>query len=270
MSENKKNNKLLIFISFLMMAIVMINMGFEFYLKNNTSIKMQDQIEELRPPIYNITYVRDKNCRDCFAIEAFGGVIRENNEEAEINETFVEYDSEEGKSLIAKHNITKVPSYIIEGDIKKDERLLNLFKKLGDVSDEIFVVRKARPIYYDLNTKEHIGRFNVTYINAPDCTECQDVSAHKIVLENLQFIPYKERLIDYRTEEGKELIEKHKITKVPTIVLEGDLGRIEGFDFIWEKVGTIEDKNYVFRDVESMGDYYDLVDKELKKGRELP
>lgn len=261
---NNEKNSLFPFILFMMMLIVVINLGFEFYLKNKVAQNLEIAIKEKQPPVYNLFYIKDKSCKDCFPIEIFGKKINDGVSQVTINENFVDSDSDKGNELINKYKIDKLPSLVITGDIKKNNDIYQFLDKTGDVTDEDYVLRVIQPVYYDIKQDEYIGRFSVHYISTPDCEECYDVSLHKSALEGLLLIPNKEKLIDYRSEEAQELIKKHNITKVPTIVLQGTLGKINKFNQIWENYGTIEDDVYIFREMEEMGKYYDLVEKKVK------
>ncbi len=61
------------------------------------------------------------------------------------------------------------------------------------------------------------------------------------------------------------MIAKYSVEKVPTVILGGDLEIYEGFDAVWEQVGTIEeDGSYVFRELDVLGQqivYKDLGDE---------
>ena len=59
--------------------------------------------------------------------------------------------------------------------------------------------------------------------------------------------------------QGKSLIDKYKIEKVPTIILTGDVETYISLTQVWKQVGSVEtDGTYVFRSVEQMGKYRDL------------
>ena len=75
----------------------------------------------------------------------------------------------------------------------------------------------------------------------------------------------KENKVDISSAEGKALVEKYAIKKVPTVVISGDLREYEGFDTVWGQVGSIEeDGTYVFRQLEVLSQ--NIVYKDLTTG----
>ena len=91
------------------------------------------------------------------------------------------------------------------------------------------------------------------------CSDCYDVSIHKSALERFGVYLSEEETVDYLSGAGKNLVSKYNIKKIPTIILSKNANVYESLNQAWEQVGTIEtDGTYVFRDVESMGNYNDL------------
>ena len=129
-------------------------------------------------------------------------------------------------------------------------------------SDGTLVFRSPYPPYFDLDSKKIIGGVSVTELVDATCTDCYNVSMHQGLLKTKFAMRLTEiSTFDVSSEDGKALISKYKITKVPTIVISNDALAYPNFDQIWEQVGSIEsDGSLVFRAVEQItsGSYTDL------------
>ncbi len=111
----------------------------------------------------------------------------------------------------------------------------------------------------DITEKKVKGLVTLTLLDDKSCTECYNVSLHKLVLDRFNMYIEDERMVDITDSEGKYLINKYSITQVPTIILSGEVSEYTALTNIWDQVGTVEeDGSYVFRKLEVMGTYKDL------------
>jgi hypothetical protein len=169
-----------------------------------------------------------------------------------------------GNALVKKYQITKVPTVVVEL-VGKDAPDVNAFfnTSLGTVIDNKFVLGKILAPYYDLTDKKLKGLVKVTYLSDKTCAECYDVAKHEIALKNLG-ISVKGEKIDVDSAKGKELIAKYNITKVPTVLISGEVSEYQVFAQAWADVGIVtDDGTYIFTNVNLMGDSY----KDLKTGQ---
>jgi hypothetical protein len=105
------------------------------------------------------------------------------------------------------------------------------------------------------------------------CEECYDVEQHRDIMM-MAFGVYinEEEMIDISSAEGKELLEKYDITKVPTILMSEEAGKYQTIQLVWDQLGTIEeDGTYVFRGFEMTQDlmYKDLETNQLVNTSQL-
>jgi len=181
--------------------------------------------------------------------------------------TTVDYSSPEGKALVDLYTITQLPSSILSRDLNTyPQELVQNFLLLGSfASDGKYVLRKASPIFFDLTSQKEVGWVNLTNLTDSSCSSCYDVSTHKPIIEQQFGVKIKEeKAIDINSSEGKALLADYNITKVPTILLTGDMQVYDAFNQAWSSVGSIEaDDTYIFRQVESMGTYFDLDQNKL-------
>lgn len=223
------------------------------------------QAEELaRPADIDIIVLKDLSCMDCFDVQPMVQAIKKENVKVN-SETTLDIASPGGLDLINKYNIDKAPTFIITGEIEKNISLKNLWPKIGEVQDNTFVFRQAVAPYTEISTGEVRGRAKLIMLVDIDCTDCYDIIQHEIILSQFGFPVQNQEIVDSLSNQGRELINKHKITMLPTIILTGDIDAYPSLKSIWAQVGTIEqDGTYVFRQgTRQMGAYRDLSTGEI-------
>ena len=91
------------------------------------------------------------------------------------------------------------------------------------------------------------------------CDDCYDISLHDTALTNLGLSPKSAATFDVSSDQGKSLVQEYNITKVPTILMSGDLSEYQGLQQVWSLVGEVsDDGTYIFTGLEEMGTYKDL------------
>lgn len=216
-------------------------------------------------PVY-ITVIKDSVCNDCQGADYLVTALANNAALLEIeiaNVDSVYSTDEKGVELIQKYSITRVPTLIITGKLSEDSKLVSSWVNFGTrESDGTLVFRSPYPPYLDLDSKEIVGGVSIIELVDATCADCYNVSLHQDLLKT----KFAMRLsgvttFDISSENGKALISKYKITKVPTVILSNAASAYPNFDEIWLQVGSIEsDGSLVFRAVEQItsGSYKDL------------
>lgn len=205
--------------------------------------------------------------KDCWDVNLFLDALKQKG--VKIQEQRTAYVSSwlpfaSGNALVKKYQVTKVPTVIVElvGQGAPD---VNTFfnSSLGTIVDNKFALGKILAPYYDLAEKKLKGVVKVTYLTDKTCTECYDIAKHETALKNLG-ISAKGKRVDVSSDEGKELIAKYNITKVPTVLISGEVNEYQVFVQAWADVGIVtDDGTYIFTNVNLMGDSY----KDLKTGQ---
>jgi len=125
-------------------------------------------LTEIAPPYWDLNEKRvkglvsmtslvDNDCGECYKIsdlhkpilQRMGVVLKEEKE--------IDISSTEGKELLARYNLTDVPTIILEGDVEEYPVLVNAWKGVGTVEDDVYVFRKLEILgqkYKDLTTGE--------------------------------------------------------------------------------------------------------------------
>lgn len=211
--------------------------------------------------------IDDAKCAECRKMDNMLFVLKSNNVVISSNKTY-DRGSEEAKNLIKKYNITMVPSLILSPDLKAYEQIAASWAFIGsNETDGSYVLRAPMPPYVEISTGKIRGLVNATYITDKSCADCYDVAVHKRALQNYGLLPVSEKTYDISSDEGKALLSKYNITKVPTVVLSPETAVYAGIKEIWASVGNIsQDGTYIFTAAGQMGAYKDLAtNKTVKK-----
>src|SRR3989344_1620739 len=172
--------------------------------------------------------------------------------------------SEEGETLIRRYTIAKLPGMVLSKDMGAYPNITQIWSQLGTIEDDgAFVLREANPPYRDLDTGKIRGLVDVTYIIDLNCTACYNVLLHKQILSNFGITFGQEKTYDISSNISKQLIAQYNITKVPVLILDQEGGAYPNLVRVWNQVGTIENGNFVFRRVESLGAYHDLITDQI-------
>ena len=200
-----------------------------------------------------VTHVFDKSCTDCTDLTS---TITQLKSIAAIGDV-VTYDrnSADGKALISKYQLERVPILIFSKDLEVYNEIVGTWSQVGTVEkDGSYVMRNVEPPFIELPSGKKRGTVDITYLVDNACEECYDVSLHKDILTNPRGLNVKiggEKTIAISSAEGKALLAKYAITKVPTVILSEDAGFYTGVKQVWSDVGTFEDDGVlVFRQLE--------------------
>lgn len=206
-----------------------------------------------------ITIITQKDCAQCWDVNLF----LDNLKNAGVNEIGRETlytEDRQTKNLIEKYNITQVPTILLAGELDKNANLQSAWEQLGEIIDDVFVLRKIIPPYIDLATGELKGKVSATYLVDETCEECYQVEIHENVLKGYFMLTFQDvKKVDVNSEEGKALVEKYGITAVPTVLLNGEMSEYQGLDQFWQQFGSVaDDGTYIFVNLEAVGTYKDL------------
>lgn len=115
-----------------------------------------------------------------------------------------------------------------------------------------------------LTAQARPSKIQLVLIKASDCKECADAKPFIEQVNNNTMVKItKDKIVEYNAKEGAELIEKYKITKVPTVLLTGDVQEKQDVSTWLKEWGTIEnDGTFVLR--ETLLPYLDLATKTVK------
>ena len=236
-----------------------------FSLKTNalTNKKMAETTEAKRPANLDLVIITDANCKDCFNLNPILDNLKKENVKINFTQT-IDSAGEEGKQLIAKLGIKKLPTFLVKGELHKNAVLAKFFSSTGEIVDGTFVFRQVGGPYLDTNTGKISGMVSVVMIIDSTCVECYDVTQHELILKQFGMQPAS-KVVDSKSALGVSLVNAYKIKMIPAFILTGDVNAYPDFKAVWPQVGIVaNDGAYVFtKGVPFMGVYKNLTTNKI-------
>jgi len=190
-----------------------------------------------------LTLITVPECRYCTDLKDLIARIKSAGDVQIISEKTVSY--RDAADLLSKYQITKVPTILLSGETDKVTDLKNLWLQIGEEKpDGTLVLTKFRPMYFDIDKGDFVGKLKVTRIINSTCGE---LCTKAFVIQNnfeittgIRFVEEQER--EFNTTQGRELVQKYNITKIPALVITGDVQAYDelGLSNAWKNVGTAE------------------------------
>ncbi len=203
-----------------------------------------DVLGEMKGKV-TITQITADDCEKCAEIGVIVDALQGNGMYLE---ELIVIDYTEASELISLYEIENVPVLLIEGL----SEYTDLYQAILSTSTEINgkIVYQEQVPYLQLSNKEVRGLINLTYVDDPTCENCYDPILHKGALQQLGLYIDVETTVYTNESLGLELITKYNITKVPTVIINGDFDAYIGFSEFWINFGTIEsDSSHIFREM---------------------
>ena len=210
--------------------------------------------------LVNLIEIQDSSCGDCMPLSNIqnslkGAGIKINNYE------IVNSVSENGKNLIQENDLKFTPSLLISKDIEQYWWIFPKIKNAFIEKEDYYLLNLQLPPYKEISSGKVKGKVDLTYINDKSCSDCFNITELKGSFQGLGIFINSEKYIDVSDSNGKEIITKYNITKVPTIILSKEISDYETLNKQLGQIGTFEkDGNFVFRSLDQLNIKY----KELK------
>ncbi len=174
--------------------------------------------EELRPAELNVIKLTQDNCDSCFDIEEVINELSNQNVKIENEETILS-SSQQGKELISKYNIKKLPTIIVSGEISKSEQLVNYFEQKGEVLENEFVYTGLTAPYFEVLSNQIKGIVQIKHLIDSSCEKCVDLTPISSALAEQGLFIQDENFVEYNSQEGQELINKFDIKEIPAVLI---------------------------------------------------
>ncbi len=216
---------------------------------------VKEGAEKNRPANLELTFISSE-CESC---NAMGGILPFIKGQGVKITRETNLTTGEGAALISKYGIRTLPALIVTGEVSK-ENVQNIWTSLDAKQSQGAMIISGIPPYFDIGEQKVKGAVELLILRDEDCEGCYNPLLHLTVLR--QFGVFVENAAEYNVSSGigASVIAKYNITKVPTIVFSPDASLYQALNQVWPSVGTVEsDGWYVFRAVEVMGTYKDLV-----------
>jgi len=198
------------------------------------------------------TILENKDCQLCPNVEDFVDKLKL----ADIvvsEKRNIDMNSTEGKALIEKYSIKKLPVVIFNKEIEVYPELAELADRAGTKEgDGNYIIRDLNLPYYIIENNSLFGLVKMAVLYDENCKDCYDAKAlNTPILKSMGVAISETDNIERSREKGREFIRKYNITKLPTIILTGDVEAYPELVNAWKQVGSKEtDGSYVFRAVE--------------------
>ncbi|MBI2667860.1 hypothetical protein HYX17_03785 [Candidatus Woesearchaeota archaeon] len=208
--------------------------------------------------LVNIKHIIDSSCENCVDLTPISSTLKQQGMFIQ-NEQFIEYNSNEGQELIKKFSVKEIPAILISDEVDYYPDVKDALIQSGATKKEgFYAVHSILPPYRDLSQNKVVGLVDVVYLTKEDCPVCYDVSVNRNILLRLGMVLNEENTHDINSPEGKQLVQKYNVKKVPIIILSPDAKYYPSLGQAWKSVGTIEsDGWFVMRNPEVIGTYWD-------------
>ena len=209
--------------------------------------------------LVNIKHIIDSSCADCVDLTPISSSLQQQGLFVQ-DEQSIEYNSNEGQELIKKFSVKEVPAVLISEEVDYYPEIKDALLQSGATKKEgFYAVHSTLPPYRDLAQNKIVGLVDVVYLTKNDCPICYNVSVNRDILLRFGLTLNKENTHDINSPEGKQLVQKYNIKKVPIIILSPDAKYYHSLEQVWKSVGTIENDGwFVMRNPEAIGTYWDL------------
>lgn len=196
--------------------------------------------EKQKPAKIELLTIKNSGCPDCFDISPAISTLRTANVEV-TKENSLEFDSKEGKELISKYQIKKIPSLIIRGEIGKIQA------EGLEKSQDALLLSDIPPPFTNAETGKIEGRVTAWLLKDSKCKDCSNLT---FLINQIKAAGVKisdEKIVESDSNEGRQFIGKYKIDFVPSLILSSDASAYALIREAWPQVGTKEEDAYVLR-----------------------
>lgn len=231
------------------------------YITNIVKAPFIDSENGVKKGLINVITLIDSDCSNCFDITGAKNQILSSVKIK--SEKTIDKNSAEGKELISKYNIEKIPTILLDLESKYYDELNSVWGQIGSTeSDESKILRQIPAPYFDVEKDKIVGVVKMTVISDESCETCYDAEkAFTQISKNIGVTVSKTLNVDVASS---ELVEKYSLTKVPTVIYEGDLDVYPNFVKAWSQAGDEVNGSYIFRNVEILKlPYKDLTTGEV-------
>src|SRR3989344_970902 len=243
--HSKKLNNYYAFVglSVLLGLVILFSIFQTFRINKSLNYNQAKMAELAKPAKIELAVIKNSKCTDCFDVLQVIDYIKAQKVQV-ASEKNLEFDSAEGKQIIAKYNLDKIPNVVVTGEI--DKANLQGFEK----KDGALLFTQTPPPYTNATSGEIIGRVTLTSISDSTCTKCDNITSLVNQMKSAGIKVAIQKSIDSNSNEGKGLISKYHLEFVPTIILSKDAQAYPIINQAWIQLGTKEsDGSYVLRTV---------------------
>ena len=91
------------------------------------------------------------------------------------------------------------------------------------------------------------AELEIVILQDENCPDCFDVSPVVQAIKKTNVKINSEKVVQLSSAEGKELVQKYKITIAPSLIVSGELAKEASLREIWSQLGEVKDNTFVLR-----------------------
>ncbi len=185
----------------------------------NFDLKKKEALlkEKNRPADLELTVIGQSSCQDCFNLSPIIDSLTSKNARI-VSKKSLELNSTEAQGLVKKYGIKKAPTFLVSGELTKNNDLKQLFKDQGEIKDGTFIFTKVKPPYLLADTGEEKGEVVVTYLKDSTCSACQNLTDLITKYKSATISIKDVKTVEAKSSEGQDLIKKFNLKKIPTLI----------------------------------------------------
>ncbi len=210
--------------------------------------------------LVSVTQIVDRSCEKCGELSNVIDFFKKSGVKFSSEKKY-DYDSNDGRELIKKFGVDRLPAMILSKDVLDYPAVAEVWPQLGAAEKYgMFALHATAPPYRDVAQNKIVGLVRVTYLSDKTCAACYDVMTNRNILtNNFGLAIESESVIDISDESGKTLVSKYSITKVPVVLISPEAREYARFTSVWSQVGDVAvDSWYIMRNPNVLGTYKDL------------
>ena len=219
--SNVVSKKLLIILFSVFLVISLMNVVILGNMSAAITGKIAEAKEKARPAKLEVTAVSFSDCNDCYDIQTALADLKKQNVDVTKEEIY-DYKSEKGKQLVAQYSIGKLPVLIINGEVNKNVQLQKYWVGVGEqigANNETALYTNIAPPYYNILEGRILGRVSISHLVDSSCTKCISLAGISNAFKKSGVKVVQERNVEHKSEEGKQLVEKFGVKKIPAMII---------------------------------------------------
>jgi len=195
------------------------------------------------------------DCENCYDANEIIKMI-DNSHNIKYKTNSLPYGGTLSQKFIEMYDIKNLPAIVVSGDISSAQVAPAWKAMAGEEKNDRIIMENLLP-YYDLESGSEKGVISVVLLKDEKCASCFDANEYTNILKRFGLFVKETVIYDVASAEGKELVGKYSVKKVPTMILSPDAKDYKKFADSWGEVGTIsEDGRFILREVQKVSPQY--------------
>lgn len=231
--HNLSNEKIILALFAVLVVVGIVNV----IILTNISLIAGQKTETAKPAAIDIKEIYVAGCTDCYDISRDVSEINKQNVNATSSRT--EASSPEGKSLIDKYEIRKLPALIVTGEIDKTASLSSHWAQVGTVWDDAIVIEAQLP-FYSVAEKRVVGVVYITRIVDTSCAQCTSINSIVNSFVRAGVAIGSDEQLEFSSPQGAKLVRDFGIDQIPAVIVSADILEYPAIAQVWDQLNATE------------------------------